>query len=87
MHSLSAHNMLITHFNSNMSVSAQIDDVNEFKWQIKVLQMEKDATYEEVKDFRKRLYHMKKDNQHLKAILTKLGQEMVKKGYSIEDNL
>ncbi len=79
--------MLVTDFDRTLAVSAQIDDVNEFKWQIKVLQMEKDATYEEVKDFRKRLYHMKKDNQHLKAILTKLEQEMVKKGYSIEDNL
>jgi hypothetical protein len=76
--------MRITNFNSNISPSPPID-VKELKRQIQVLQMENDAKYQEVEDFRRRLHLTIRDNRHLRQLLIKLGQEMVEEGCSVND--
>ena len=77
--------MRITNFNSNISPSPPID-VEELKRQIQVLQMENDAKYQEVEDFRRRLHLTKRDNRRLRQLLIKLGQEMVEEGCSVDDD-
>ena len=71
--------------NSNMFSSADIDHIEELKRQIRVLEMEKDATSEEVDDLRRRLQLSKKEIRRLRAVLIKSGEEMVKEGGSVVD--
>ena len=70
--------MLITNLNRQLDIKLE-----ELKRQNKVLQMEKDAKYLEVEDFRRRLHLSKRENQRL----TKLcGQEVVEEGSPPNDD-
>jgi len=77
--------LLMIDVNSNMFSSADIDHIEELKRQIRVLEMEKDATSEEVDDLRRRLQLSKKEIRRLRAVLIKSGEEMVKEGGSVVD--
>jgi chromosome segregation ATPase len=70
--------VLIKYFNRSSGRS----DVEELNRQIKLLQMEQDAMYEEVADLRRRLHVTQKDNQRLKKILINLGEKMIEEGHS-----
>jgi hypothetical protein len=57
-------------------------DVGELNRQIKLLQMEQDAMYEEVADLRRRLHLTQKDNQRLRNTLINLGEKLIEEGHS-----
>ena len=64
---------------NSSSAHIQVEELNR---QIRILQMERDATNEEVDDLRKRLLLSLKDNQHLRKMLVNIGEEMIQEGQS-----
>jgi hypothetical protein len=57
---------------------------DELQRQIRVLHIEKDAKQQEAEDLRRRLHLSKKENRRLKAVLIKVGHDMIEEGHSVD---